>query len=151
MIKAMQQTLNLKLNLIETSDPLSPAPLNENMDKLEAALDAVRAEAAAGDAALDSRITMLEAKHMVVGSYVGTGTASNHSQTIEIGFTPLMVLIKRAGISSSLGQSTVISDVILSDAHGELLKIVPGGIWVCKRINNSFNEQGTTYYYFAIG
>ena len=42
----MQQTQNLKLNLIETSDPLSPAPLNENADTLDAALAALDETAA---------------------------------------------------------------------------------------------------------
>ncbi len=90
MIKAMQQTQNLKLNLIETSDPLSPAPLNENMDKLEVALNAVRAEAAAGDAALDGRITVLEAKHMVVGAYNGNST--RHRQFL-FDYTPVLVWV----------------------------------------------------------
>ena len=35
----MQQTENLKLNLIETGDPISPIPINENAQKIEAALD----------------------------------------------------------------------------------------------------------------
>ena len=47
----MQQTNNYSLNLIEMSDTFSPEPLNDNARRLEAALDAARAEAAAGDAA----------------------------------------------------------------------------------------------------
>lgn len=41
----MQQTDKYQLNLIESSDTFSPAPLNENAQKLEAA---IAAEAAAG-------------------------------------------------------------------------------------------------------
>ena len=140
----MQQTETYKLNLIETSDVFSPNPLNENMEKLEAAI-------AAEAAALDARVTMLEGSHMVAGSYAGTGTAFGHDQTIELGFTPKLVLIKRTGGSVSGSQTTVVTDVIVSDAHGDLLKIVPGGFWVSKTINSSFNDKGTTYYYFAIG
>ena len=50
----MQQTETYQLNLIETSDTFSPAPLNENAQKLEAALTAARTEAAAGIAAGDA-------------------------------------------------------------------------------------------------
>ena len=50
----MQQTETYKLNLIETSDTFSPAPLNENAQKLESALTAARAEAAAGITAGDA-------------------------------------------------------------------------------------------------
>ena len=50
----MQQTETYQLNLIETSDTFSPAPLNENAQKLESALTAARTEAAAGIAAGDA-------------------------------------------------------------------------------------------------
>lgn len=47
----MQQTTKYKLNLIETSDPFSPAPLNENAQKLEGALSAETAARTAADTA----------------------------------------------------------------------------------------------------
>ena len=87
----MQQTDKYKLNLIETSDTFSPAPLNENAQKLEAALETARAEAAAGDAAeaaaraaLDQRVTALEVHKCVVGYHGGTGF-------VDLGFTPSAV------------------------------------------------------------
>ena len=54
----MQQTQNLKLNLIETSDPLSPAPLNENTSTLDAAL-----------ADVSQRVVSLENCRLVMGRY----------------------------------------------------------------------------------
>ena len=58
----MQQTDKYKLNKPGEDDPIAIAPLNENMDKVEGALEAQ-----------DARITMLEAKYMVFGTYVGDG------------------------------------------------------------------------------
>ena len=72
----MQQTDKYQLNLIEASDTFSPAPLNENAQKLEAALAAVRAEAAAADAALDQRVQVLEAHRYVVGKVTTGGFTS---------------------------------------------------------------------------
>ena len=57
----MQQTETYKLNLIETSDTFSPAPLNENAQKLESALTAARAEEAAARAALTEGIAAANA------------------------------------------------------------------------------------------
>ena len=83
MIKAMQQTQNLKLNLIETDDPFSPSPLNENTEKIEAALGAV-------EDSLDARISILEAKKVLFGTYVG----QNIIQTIPLDFTPFAVFVQ---------------------------------------------------------
>ncbi len=73
----MQQTEKYQFNLIETSDTFSPDPLNENMEKAEQALSA---EAAA----LDSRVTVLEAHKIVAGYHAGTGF-------VDLGFTPAAV------------------------------------------------------------
>ena len=45
----MQHTDKYKLNLIENSDAFSPDALNENMQKLEAALEEVTAHDEAGE------------------------------------------------------------------------------------------------------
>ncbi len=86
----MQQTQTYKLNLVEGEDPFSPLPLNENAEKLEAAISAARADAAAGDAALDQRVTVLEAKLMVVGSYTGDLT---RNRQFLFDRTPSLVLV----------------------------------------------------------
>lgn len=78
----MQQTEVYKLNLIETTDPFSPAPLNENTEKLETALSTETS-------ALDARVTALEAKYFVFGTYTGNGASS---QFVELGFKPRAVI-----------------------------------------------------------
>jgi len=75
----MQQTEKYKLNLIESGDPFLPGALNENTEKVEEELDA-----------LDQRVTMLEAKYIIFGTYTGNG---QKGQLIELGFTPRIVLI----------------------------------------------------------
>ena len=87
----MQQTQTYKLNLIETSDTFSPAPLNENMEKVEAGISAEAAARAAETAALDQRVTVLEGRKIVTGTYTGDGNAKG--QFINLGFTPRIVVI----------------------------------------------------------
>ena len=94
----MQQTNKYKLNLIEKDDTFSPDPLNDNMEKVERALereaaarqaaDAAEAQARAdADAALDRRIQTIEAHKIVFGS------AGNGSTTANLGFTPLLLYV----------------------------------------------------------
>ena len=94
----MQQTNKYKLNLIEKDDTFSPDPLNDNMEKVEEALereaaarqaaDATEAQARAdADAALDRRIQTIEAHKIVFGS------ANNTSTTANLGFTPLLLYV----------------------------------------------------------
>ena len=94
----MQQTNKYKLNLIEKDDTFSPDPLNDNMEKVERALereaaarqaaDATEAQARAdADAALDRRIQTIEAHKIVFGS------ANNTSTTANLGSTPLLLYV----------------------------------------------------------
>lgn len=77
----MKQTENYSLNLLELSDPLSLKPLNENAEKIDAALKA-QAEAAAGKLM------------MATGRYTGSGTRSVTIQTP--GFTPRALMLRKA-------------------------------------------------------
>lgn len=77
----MRQTENFGLSLIETADVLSPKPLNENTEKIDAAL-AAQAEKIAGKLML------------ATGSYTGTGTRSVAIQTL--GFKPKALILRRA-------------------------------------------------------
>ena len=95
----MQHTEKYKLNLIETSDAFSPDALNENTRKVEDVLAAqAAAEAAAretADGALDQRLTVLEGRRLVVGTYTGNGDTAG--QIIDLGFTPAAVLLGKDG------------------------------------------------------
>ena len=131
----MQQTEKYKLNLIEMSDTFSPEPLNENMEALEAALDAEAAARKSGDSAMSSRVTTLEARKIATGTYTGNGTAD---QTIYIGFTPKVVMIQ-PGIDNGLylgitGGSSYITPV-------------SGGF---KLTESHVRVNGRPYYYCAI-
>lgn len=98
----MQHTDKYSFNLIERDDVFSPDALNENARKAETALEAVAAQADAGDAAeaaargeLAQRVTALEARKVVVGSYTGNGNTAG--QIIDLGFTPAAVLLGKDG------------------------------------------------------
>lgn len=143
----MQQTNHYQLNLIERGDVFSPDALNANAEKLEAALDAARADAAAGtaaeaqarasgDAALDQRVTVLELHRIAAGTYIGTGAKSGDTQFIELGFTPVAV------ITGTLNSNHHKSSISVADYPLNVLEIVPGGFQV-KRLSNEYNEGDT--------
>ena len=136
----MQQTEKYKFNLIESSDTFSPAPLNENMEKVEAQLDAARAEAAAGDAALNQRLQVFEAKHFVIERYVGDGKVP---RIFELGFAPKLAIIARTG-----AHCMILPDV---PEPGNLntiaVKIIDESLWV----GGDYNNADKIYYYIAVG
>ena len=138
----MQQTQTYKLNKPGIDDPLAIAPLNENMDKLEAAI-------LAETAALDSRVTMLEAKFIVFGTFIGDGQSS---QFINLGFTPKAVLVHHEYIAyytalAVAGQSS-------SNGPGTALEVVENGFKVhnsspSASIKRNMNENGQSLNYIA--
>ena len=134
----MQQTENYKLNLIETSDPFSPAPLNENAQKTEAAL---AAEAAARQA-LDGRVQVLELRRIVVGSYAGSGIQTD--QFIGLDFTPAVVFSGMAGDVNVF--SMAIPDSPNSEAGKIQLRVEENGF----RVFNAQNSQNLKYHYVAL-
>ena len=94
----MQQTETSKLSLIEKDDAFSPDALNFNAEKLSDILAVTDFGARAVrdvQQSLDQRVTALEAKKMVVGTYIGNA-AQNYSaifQTINLDFTPFAVIV----------------------------------------------------------
>lgn len=79
----MQQTTKYKLDLIEKDDVFSPDALNQNMEKVEGAIQAETA-------ALEQRVVALEAHKCYLGSYVGDGASS---RDIDLGFAPKALLV----------------------------------------------------------
>ena len=130
----MQHTKTYDLNLIETSDTFSPAPLNENMEKLEAAITAgADAEAQARTdavAALDARVTTLEGHHVAAGTFTNSGS----DQIIELGFYPLLVII----------QPGYNVPTLVTRAGSPQITLVANGF------RASGNLYTSTYSYFAI-
>lgn len=105
----MQQTKKYNFNLIDTSDPFSPEPLNENTQAVEDKLTALEAADAALEAA-DAKLNLAVQKAQsaadsaqatadsaykpgqlpyYVGSYQGTGK----DMAINIGFRPSFLII----------------------------------------------------------
>ena len=109
MIKAMQQTQNLKLNLIETSDPLSPAPLNENASTLDAAL-----------ADISQRVVSLENCRLVMGRY------ESGQKIIDLGERPLAVMVTGIG-SENVRMGFVTGDNTTISQNSVDLQIVENG------------------------
>ncbi len=113
----MQHTDKYQLNLIETSDPFSPDPLNENAQKLE---QAISAEAAAQDqaraadiAALDQRLQVFEARRLVIGS-------AKEGEKVYLDFTPKALIAKGSNGVEFFIDSQVSSPYSLSFVDGEL-------------------------------
>lgn len=138
----MQQTEKYQFNLIEPSDTFSPDSLNENMEKVEAQFDAARAEAAAGDAALDQRLQVFEAKHFVMDYFTGT---KDLSQDILLGFTPKVVIAMLAGETVG-GIAFVMTGTQVKSTYGDHLEIIDGGF----RAGNTLNYVDKRFCYLAI-
>ena len=114
----MKQTNQYKLNLIESGDQFSPAPLNENAQKVEAALKAqndalgaLQTKHAQEISSLQSTVTQninaLQATHaqdisnlaagalkIATGSYQGTGTSGGGGMnSLTFSFVPKLVIV----------------------------------------------------------
>ena len=137
----MQQTQTYKLNLIESSDPFSPDALNANTQKVEDVL--ARREAVSDEklAEMDGRVTVLEGHKFTWGSYHGNGGSS---QTVQIGFTPVAVLVVGTrGGSINLGMS-----VAAENGSYYQMDLVEGGF----RLNRAGPLTGTDdFAYIAFG
>ena len=133
----MQQTDNYKLNLIEKGDTFSPDPLNDNTQKLDAALSAKFTALDAGSAALEERVTALEVHKVAVGRYTGNGT----TQTIPLPFAPLAVII---GMTNVVGTSLTIKGHVSAG-----VTITNSGFTVTNS-GQSMNTKDLIYVYCAI-
>ncbi len=154
----MQQTTQYKLNKPEADDPIAVAPLNENADKIEAALlaeaqaraAADQAEAqtraaahqaetqarAAADNALAQRVTALEAKHIVLYTYVGDGSLDRF---FPLGFTPT------GGIYRNLNNNSLTMITPANVGQG-IPTIVEGGFRIYGSNSPTYNTKGVTYH-----
>ena len=135
----MRQTETYKLNLIEKDDTFSPDPLNQNTQKIEQELSAETAQRAEADAALNGRVTALEAHKLVIGQYVGRYASDEGSgeQTIHLGFTPTFLFIQPPN-----------GFCAVATLHGRAsaLKIIDGGFIVSQ---STVNIRNVLYYYYA--
>lgn len=137
---------------MERGDIFSPDPLNQNMEKVEAQLDAVRAEAgasisaeaqarAAGDSALSQRVTALEIKQYIFGSFTGTG---QNPQFVDLGFTPAAVVLCNG---AKYAHGMLAKNYGMMSNSTICAKIVDGGI----QLNSVGNIDGSTPFLNAKG
>ena len=116
----MQHTNQYQFNLIESTDTFSPQPLNENMEKVEAALKAQ------GDTV---QVLYSGQLKCATGSYVGTGkNGASTPNKLTFPFTPKIV-------------------VVVADAQGCIYggTIFLYGQTQSGNMSNSVNSSGSAY------
>ena len=138
----MQQTEHYKLNLIETSDPFSPQPLNENTEKTEAALSGKTDLTT--HAALEQRVVTLENKRVAIGTYTGAESAGSAVQTVELGFRPVLVLYIQNNNPYVVMENR---PIIENDYWG--VRLTENGFEVRNIMHMTPNLKGTEYAYIA--
>lgn len=135
----MQQTTKYKLDLIEKTDAFSPDALNQNMEKVEAAIQAETA-------ALEQRVVALEAHKCYLGSYVGDGTAS---RDIDLGFQPKAVLLM---VNANLADVRILFPGVKIERDDRvLIGITPNGFHVgYHNYTFDYNAGGREYQFLAL-
>lgn len=98
----MQQTSKYQFNLVEGSDDFSPAPLNQNAQKTEAALVAMEESLTGQIEEMEGSLASLAANvgtagktaRIAWGSYTGTGTYGQDTPTVfACDFKPMLVIV----------------------------------------------------------
>ena len=130
----MQQTSKYQFNLVEGSDDFSPAPLNQNMEKVEEALETIAVTAAE--------------KPYATGNYTGNGG----TQTITLGFRPKFVIIT-AQSADVFGATALVGYTAFSGGSqvSSVLSFGETG-FIVTRITQIFpavNDSGKLYSYIA--
>ena len=125
----MQQTETYKLNLIESSDPFLPNALNENTQKIEEVVDG-----------LEQRVQVFEAKKFVYG----TCNATAEGCTVQLEFTPIVVLINQVAATNGSTALTVAGQT----ASGGLTILENGFKFT---VGGGYNIRSGPYSYIALG
>ena len=134
----MQQTSKYQFNLVEGSDDFSPAPLNQNMEKVEEELEGIA----------ESLATVMESvdgHKIAVGSYRGSGGMKN----VNIGFKPVMVIIVNQFLQAT--SNYLCGMAVTGEAvKNNVLTITETGFKVVHGANASMNNTLYDYNYFAV-
>ena len=147
----MQKTDRLKLNLIEGSDNVDWAPLNENAQVLEAETGALREELTALDSLVSSGGRLCR---IAAGTYQGTGTyGEQHKNTLSFDFVPAMVQVYTADSAYSF------LTLLRGCGQGRYMDNSCSVTWGDRQVSwhstsnagNQLNYSGTTYHYVAFG
>ncbi len=163
----MRKTKDLKLDLLEPTDPVSAAPLNANAEAVDAAVTADRASNAAIAAELRGAVAALTANlgggghncRICWGSYIADGTSGEaHPVRLSFPFTPVLVVVGSKEYAHTTGWPTVLVRG-LDTSHGcnaanadlTVTWRSKGVSWYSDNSTNQNNWKGKIYYYVAFG
>ena len=139
----MQQTSKYQFKLIEGADDFSPTPLNDNMERVEEELSELN----------DTVATLMETvdgHKMAVGSYKG----NDGTRTINVGFTPAVVLVVNQQIDGSDNGKVALviagKNAFEQYASTTMMSIVDNGFQVHDGTNASLSSSYYTYIYLAL-
>ena len=130
----MQQTSKYQFNLVEGSDDFSPTPLNQNMEKVEEALETIKETA--------------EEKPYSCGVYIGNGG----TQTVTLGFRPSFVVVNGAAGYNETMEYSIRHVGIFADGYTYDSVTVTDTGFTVQRMRYHYpelNESGKNYAYLA--
>jgi len=133
----MKQTNSYQFNLVESGDAFSPAPLNENMEKVEAAL---------GVGGSTCRIAS--------GSYEGVGEhGTSHPCSITVPFYPTVVIVTTATGNNHLMLFRPATRPNSAGGASQTVTWTDSGVsWFTSASDAAqLNDAGVTYYWVAFG
>jgi hypothetical protein len=146
----MQQTQNLNLNLIESTDPVDWSPLNANMETIEAAFATQAADTLSlvGSGGKNCRIA--------TGTYTGDGTyGEKNKNSLTFDFAPLVVLVSKTTDARRLVLPWGKAYTSGSTGYGITMECSGRTLtwWSANNNgqNDQMNESDTEYRWFVIG
>lgn len=154
----MQQTSKYQFNLVENTDDFSPAPLNQNMEKVEEELEGIEESLTEGLAEVMANLgSGGHNARIAYGSYVGTGTyGQSNPNTLTFGFRPVVVIL--TGSTEFYMDPPVLLRPMptLPGPDGSMAINLTWGDtnlswYAVNSANSQGNTNGATYYYVAIG
>lgn len=154
----MQQTSKYQFNLVDTTDDFSPAPLNQNMEKVEEELSGLSTSLTQGLGEVEDSITALEdsvdgqlaavmanlgtagkTARIAWGTYLGDDNCGpEHPSTLTCDFYPVLVLIQ----GHSTGGTGNASTAVLLRGAGWVETIYQGG----RDITITWTSNGVSWY-----
>ena len=154
----MQQTEKYQFNLVESGDAFSPAPLNDNMEKVEAQFGAMEESLTELAQSVDNDLSAITAAlgsegqnaRITWGSYSGNGSGS---RTLTFPFRPALVVIG-GGSSDMLILVQGAAKSSYNAYNSGFCALTWGGSsgsWTVTVTTTHHNLSGNTYYYAAIG
>lgn len=162
----MQQTSKYQFKLIEGTDDFSPAPLNQNTQKAEAALVAMEESLTGQIEEMEGSLASLAANvgtagktaRIAWGSYTGTGTYGQDTPTVfACDFKPMLVIVGWQDYQYS-PPLVLVHGVDLAPTEFFQYQAV-SVIWEDRQVKiystdaeeTQFNKEGHTYRYLILG